>query len=251
VAGPYREEGGSAYMSAGKKQAVAEQGVTDIELNDEIVREYLKNHDDFLQRNPDMLDYLHISHASGSAVSLVEKQASVLRERNTELRQQLKALTATARNNDALFTQTRTLILKLLEADSLEALYSVLMTSLISDFDIEHASMILYGDEPGTAGWRTETEETVKSKIGGLFRGHKAVCGTVRKEELVFLFPEGNGVGSAALAPLGHAEPRGLIAVGSSDANRYHSKVDTLFLSYIADIVEQLMSRLSGETARR
>jgi uncharacterized protein YigA (DUF484 family) len=234
-------------MSASKKQAVAEQK-GEPELNDEIVREYLKNHDDFLQRNPEMLDYLHISHASGSAVSLVEKQASVLRERNTELRQQLKALTANARANDALFGHTRALILKLLEADSLESLYDIFMSSLANDFDIEHASMILYGDEAGNNGWRSEPQEVVKNEIGGLFRGHKAVCGTLRKEELMFLFPDGKGVGSAALAPLADDETLGLIAVGSSDANRYDSKVDTLFLSYVADIMVRLMSRLPGAT---
>ena len=235
-------------MSASKKQAVA-KGNTDTALNDENVREYLKNHDDFLQRHPDMLDYLHISHASGSAVSLVEKQASVLRERNTELRQQLKALTTNARANDTLFTHTRALVLKLLTAESLEDLYGIFMTSLANDFDVEYACMILYGDNPGTEGWRTETEERVKSSIGGLFRGHKPVCGTLRAEELVFLFPEGGSVGSAALAPLGDPAPRGLLAVGSSDANRYHSKLDTLFLSYIADVMVKLMSRLPGETA--
>ena len=62
-----------------------------LELNDETVREYLKNNSDFLQRNPDMLDYLHISHASGSAVSLVEKQVSVLRERNIDMRHRLNS----------------------------------------------------------------------------------------------------------------------------------------------------------------
>lgn len=231
-------------MSASKKQAVAERN-RDTELNDEIVREYLKNHDDFLQRNPEMLDYLHITHASGSAVSLVEKQASVLRERNTELRQQLKALTANARANDALFEHTRALVLRLLEADSLEGLYSIFMSSLINDFDIEHACMILYGKATsGTA--RTEPQETVKGEIGALFKGHKPVCGTLRKEELMFLFPDGQGVGSAALAPLADDEPLGLIAVGSSDANRYNSKVDTLFLSHIADVTGKLMSRLPG-----
>jgi uncharacterized protein YigA (DUF484 family) len=88
----------------------------------------------------------------------------------------------------------------------------------------------------------------VKSKIGGLFRGHKAVCGTLREEELEFLFPEGSGVGSAALAPLGDEGSLGLIAVGSSDANRYNSQVDTLFLTHIADILVKLMSRLPGPT---
>ena len=230
-------------MTASKKQAVAEQNC-DIELNDDTVREYLKNHDDFLQRNPEMLDYLHISHASGSAVSLVEKQASVLRERNTELRHQLKTLTTNARANDSLFEQTRTLVLKLLEADSLESLYSIFTASITTDFDIEHASMILYGDDDNIDGWRSEPQDTVKNEIGALFKGHKAVCGTLRKKELTFLFPEGSGMGSAAIAPLVGTEQLGLIAVGSSDANRYNGKVDTLFLSHVADVMVKLMSRL-------
>ena len=32
-----------------------------LQLDDDTVREYLKNNDDFLQRHPDMLDYLHVS----------------------------------------------------------------------------------------------------------------------------------------------------------------------------------------------
>ena len=235
-------------MSAKKKAVVEQQG--ELELNDEAVREYLKNHDDFLQRHPDMLDYLHISHGSGSAVSLVEKQASVLRERNTALRQQLKTLTGNARHNDVLFDRTRILLLQLLEADSRESLYNTFMQAIPRDFEIEHASMILYSDDAAGNGWRSETRETVKEQIGGLFPGHKPVCGTVREKELMFLFPDGDSVGSAALAPLvKNEEQLGLIAVGSADANRYNSKVDTLFLMHIADVMVKLMSRLPGAEA--
>ncbi len=235
-------------MSAKKKAVVEQQG--ELELNDEAVREYLKNHDDFLQRHPDMLDYLHISHGSGSAVSLVEKQASVLRERNTALRQQLKTLTGNARHNDVLFDRTRILLLQLLDADSREDLYSTFMQAIPRDFEIEHASMILYSDDAAEKGWRSETRETVKEQIGGLFPGHKPVCGTVREKELTFLFPDGDSVGSAALAPLVNNEEQvGLIAVGSADANRYNSKVDTLFLTHIADVMVKLMSRLPGTEA--
>ena len=87
-------------------------------------------------------------------------------------------------------------------------------------------------------------------EIGSLFRGHKAVCGTLRKEELKFLFPEceGSGVGSAALMPLSTTEQLGLIAVGSADANHYNSKVGTLFLSHIADVIVKLLSRLHYPT---
>ena len=85
-------------MSNEQAQAIAPA----TELSDEQVREYLKLNGDFLQRNPDMLDHLHISHASGSAVSLVEKQVSVLRERNIDMRHRLNALTANARDNGKL-----------------------------------------------------------------------------------------------------------------------------------------------------
>ncbi len=86
------------------------QASTQITLNDELVRDYLMENDTFLQRNPDMLDFLHVPHASGSAVSLVEKQATVLREKNVEMRHRLKALSENARENDLLFEKTRTLV---------------------------------------------------------------------------------------------------------------------------------------------
>ena len=230
-------------MAAIKEQNTDVQSA-DSEINDETVREYLKNHDDFLQRYPDMLDFLHVSHASGSAVSLVEKQVSVMRERSTELRQRLKALSANAKDNDALFEKTRALVLKLLDASSVEALYSTFITSMAADFNVEHASMILYAKNDNTEGCRTASHERVKKEIGSLFRGHKAICSTLRKEELIFLFSEGKGVGSAAIMPLGSTEQLGLIAVGSSDANRYNSKTGTLFLAHIADVIVKLLPNL-------
>jgi uncharacterized protein YigA (DUF484 family) len=233
----------ASNIKAASVKAKADKS-TDIELDEEVVREYLKNHDDFLQRNPDMLDFLHISHASGSAVSLVEKQVGILRERNIDMRHKLKTLTANARENDQLFAQTRSLVLKLMDADSLESLNSIFLAAMTSDFEIEHACMILYGDTSDHKGYRLETQESAKAVIGALFRGNKAVCGTLRQEELKYLFPQGSGVGSAAIVPLSNDEPLGLIAVGSSDANRYTSNMGTLFLAHIADVITKLLPRL-------
>ena len=235
-------------MSASNEQAGPAQAAG-VELNDELVREYLKNHDDFLQRNPDMMDYLHISHASGSAVSLVEKQVSVLRERNVDMRHRLNALTGNARDNDKLYEKTRDLVLKLLEADSIEALYRTFMDSMADDFQVEHAGMILYGDSDSAGDCRMDSWESAKKNIGALFRGHKAVCGTLRKEELNYLFPDAGELGSAALMPLLNGEQLGLIAVGSSDGNRYNSDMGTLFLSHIADVMVRLLPLLSHNRA--
>lgn len=227
-------------MSASNEQATA---AVAIDLNDDLVRDYLKENGDFLQRNPDMLDHLHISHASGSAVSLVEKQVSVLRERNVDMRHRLNSLTANARENDKLYEATRILVLKLLEARSRDDLYSAFMDSMNTDFEVEHASMILFG-EPGDGECRVETAEAARIEIGALLKGRKAVCGVLRKEELAYLFPGAGEIGSAALMPLANGEELGLIAVGSSDAHRYSSSMGTLFLGHIADVMVRLLPRL-------
>jgi len=92
-------------MSASNEQTVVARN-TDTALSDELVRDYLRDNADFLQRNQDLLDHLHVSHASGSAISLVEKQVAVLRERNVDMRRRLSALTGNARDNDRLYEQT-------------------------------------------------------------------------------------------------------------------------------------------------
>lgn len=224
-------------------------------ISEDTVREYLRDNGDFLQRNPDLLDHLHVSHASGSAVSLVEKQVSVLRERNVDLRHKLKSLTTNARENDKLFEQTRLLVVKLIEADSVAGLYDAFMDSMKNGFDVEYASMILLGDDAANSHYRVETPAGVKSQIGALLSGRKPVCGALRKEEFSFLFKPGGSAnqfqqgGSAAIMPLSDGAQLGLIAVGSADAGRYTSAMGTLFLSHIAEVIRRLLPRLPGSEA--
>ena len=239
-------------MSVGKDKAAAARGTTaSAQLDDDAVREFLKDNGDFLQRNPDLLDHLHVSHASGSAVSLVEKQVSVLRERNVDLRHRLNDLTARARDNDKLFEQTRALVIKLLEADSVAELYRAFSESMQKGFELEFATMILYGDNADEQGYRVETAEQTQASIGALLSGQKAVCGALRKEEFSYLFSRDGKThqfhqgGSAAIVPLNDGAQLGLIAIGSSDANRFTSDMGTLFLSHIADVVLRLLPRLT------
>ena len=234
-------------MAASKTQAGTAEVID--QLDEDSVRDFLKNNGDFIQRNPDLLDHLHISHASGSAVSLVEKQVSVLRERNVDMRHRLNTLTANARDNDKLYEQTRQLVLKLLESDSIAELCQSFRESMTRDFDVEHASIILFGEGESEGPHRIETAERAKIEIGALLKGRKAVCGALRKEELSYLFPDAGDVGSAALMPLSNDFELGLIAVGSSDAGRYSSSMGTLFLSHIADVIVRLLPRLQASSS--
>jgi uncharacterized protein len=218
------------------------------QLTDEQVRDFLREHSDFFERHPDMLDHLHISHSSGSAVSLVEKQVSVLRERNMEMRKRLNSLTANARDNDQLYDRTRALLLALLEARSEDDIGTAFSRSMKEDFQVEHASLILFGDPRETStNMRIEAADSARIEIGALLKNRKATCGVLRKEELSYLFPGAGDIGSAAVMPLIGGSDLGVIAVGSSDANHYSSSMGTLFLSHIADVLIRLMPRISQE----
>ncbi|KGE03685.1 hypothetical protein HRUBRA_01712 [Pseudohaliea rubra DSM 19751] len=87
------------------------------------------------------------------------------------------------------------------------------------------------------------------AQLGSLLRGGKPACGALRAEEFGYLFPGARGAGSAAIAPLNFAGDRGLVAVGSDDAKRYHSRMGTLFLEHLAAVIGRVLVRLDREGA--
>ncbi|MCX2979529.1 DUF484 family protein [Halieaceae bacterium IMCC14734] len=217
------------------------------ELDDESVREYLKQHEDFFERHPDMLDYLHISHGSGSAVSLVEKQVSVLRERNIEMRKRNNNLTNHARTNDSLFANTRTLVVALLEAKSRAELAAAFNHAMKNDFEVEYTSFILFGDPADSSeGCRIESSDSANIEIGSMLKNGKATCGTLRREELSYLFPAADSIGSAAVMPLVAQTELGVIAVGNSNPSYYTSNMGTMFLNHVAEVLVRLLPKLES-----
>ena len=67
------------------------------EFPESAIADYLKSHPDFFERHPLILLSLKLPHRTGgSAVSLVERQVSVLRQRNAQLERQFKDLVAAA-----------------------------------------------------------------------------------------------------------------------------------------------------------
>ncbi|GAB3386080.1 DUF484 family protein [Azotobacter armeniacus] len=213
---------------------------------------------DFLLRNPqfflgreELLAELNIPHSSGAAVSLVERQLRLLRERNNELRGRLGQLMDVARDNDRLFDKTRRLVLDLLDATTLEEAVGLVEDSLRHEFQVPFVGLILFGEHASPAGRWVDTEEAQQA-IGGLLACGKPLCGVLRSHELGFLFGEERRpqIGSAAVAALDHQGLHGVLAVGSPDPQHYRSSLGTLFLGYIADVLARLLPRLVSTPLR-
>ena len=217
-----------------------------IDSTEDIVRQFLRDNPAFLDDNPDILESLSLPHNSGKAVSLVERQVGVMRDRNKEMRNRLDNMLATAHDNDLLFEKTKRLVLNLLEAKNLPAMVETIYDSLGKDFEIDFYSLTLLGDEkslPRTMA-RVASVEKANEQVSTLIGSNRAVCGVLREEEMTFLFGEkGLQVGSVAAVPLRYNNLYGILAIGNADPNFYKSSMGTLFLSYIAEVVNRILPK--------
>lgn len=225
-------------------------------LSHEEVEMFMRDHPDFFMSRDGLLSELNLPHESGSAISLVERQVSVLRDRSRDLRKRLSHLLETARENDRLFHKTQDLVLGLLEAKSLDEVCTTVQSSLRDAYQVDTNSLILFGtaEKFGSVNAHVVSFEAAVEKVGVMIQTNKATCGALRESEMAFLFPDSfregkpRSVGSAAVAPLqfyggGTHGTFGLLAIGSYDPDRYRSSMGTLFLSYIAEVLNRVLPR--------
>lgn len=214
------------------------------ELNAEQVAEYLRQHPAFFVEHDELIPELLIPHQSGQAVSLVERQVKLLRERNIDVRHRLGQLMDVARENDRLFEKSRRLILSLLESQDMEEIIASIEDSLRNDFQVPFVSLILFSETQRFSNTRCVSHSEARESIGQLLDSGNTISGILRSHELAFLFGEqGSQVSSAALAPIQHQGLHGVLALGSRDPQQYRSATGTLFLSYIADALARVLLR--------
>ena len=165
-------------------------------LEAETVAAYLRHHPEFFVDHEELIPELRIPHQPGEAVSLVERQVKLLRERNIEMRHRLSQLMDVARDNDRLFDKTRRLVLDLLDAGTLEEVVSAVEDSLRHEFQVPFVSLILFSDSTLPVG-RSVTSVEAQQAVGGLLVAGKTICGVLRAHELEFLFGRKRAPGSA------------------------------------------------------
>jgi uncharacterized protein YigA (DUF484 family) len=229
----------------------AEVNYGDQELTEQAVHDYLAAHPDFFENHPALLNSLNLPHASGGAVSLVERQVSVLRQKDRKLEKQLKELIGVARSNDLLAVKIHELALQLMAANDLKTTIAALEVAMRNGFNADQAVLVIFGD-PGAFGdidggrfFRViEKNDEALSPFRTFFGSKSARCGQIRDAQRNFLFHEtADEIGSAALVPLTDGAEIGFLAIGSADANRFHPGMSIDFLTRLGDFVASALKR--------
>lgn len=214
------------------------------------VAAYLRAHPDFFVRNLSLLEILRVPHPTHGAVSLVERQTSVLRERNRQLERKLKELIQLARENEQLGANLHRLGLGLLQADSLDSVLALTREQLCDEFKADEVMVRLIGPDASGAPYFCTPDDPGLVHFAGLFEHRRPVCGRADPQQLDWLFgvEVAEGLGSAVLIPLFDTEPLGVLALGSRDAVRFHPSMGTLFLGYLGELVGAAVSNRLGRT---
>lgn len=209
------------------------------------VAEFLLQHPDFFSRNAKLLEKLHVPHETGRAVSLVERQTSVLREKNQNLTAHLSDLIDIARHNDLQFEKTKRMVLALLDAETLDDIAIAIDESLCQDFASDATALILFTNKQlDTNNLRLMLREDAEA-IGQLIGTNLPSCGRLSEAENRFIFAEDAvKVQSAAVVPLVKGETLGLLAVGSYDPNYFTSSQGTVLLSYVGEVLSRVAYRI-------
>lgn len=212
------------------------------------IASYLRRHPDFLHDYPDLALTLLLPRDEGASKSLASYQLDVLRDKNRELSQRLHELVAVAQENERLMLRVHGLCVALMRERTLDASVRRVLAALTEDFHTERVRLVLFRERADLpqADWLMFVPDGAASlaPFAQFLAGDEALCGRLQSDKLEALFgADAAEVQSSALVAVGSL---GMLAVGSTDPNRFHPGMGTVFLKLIADAIAAALVRFDA-----
>ncbi len=215
--------------------------------DEQVITDYLLTHPDFFVRHGELVSKLEIPHGSGGTTSLVERQMSILRQRNQKLDGRLGELIRVAQENNVLAERIHELAVRLIGQTDLVPILTIVENALREQFAADDAVLLLF-HAPELKRPISDTHfcRSIPSNHEALAafstfkEANKSRCGKLRDSQRDFLFGDyAEHVASAALVPLGKHAQLGMMAVGSKDPDHFNPAMGTEFLDRIGDLIHQ------------
>jgi uncharacterized protein YigA (DUF484 family) len=217
---------------------------------EDIVSRYLRQNPDFLEKQPALLRHLELSHSSGPAISLIERQVQYLRQQNEALELQHNQLIQVAADNEKLMHRLHQLTLELMSMGDLPSFFDLLSEALLTEFKADILNITLFElkieANAKTPIFHIRRDDPEIQQFEDYLEKGQSVCGRLNRNKRDYLFGNrAQWVQSMVLVPMGKD---GMLAVGSSDPARFYPGMGTLFLDLLADVVT---SRLALEEPQK
>lgn len=207
-------------------------------INAEQVAAWLSKNKDFFKGQESLLASLELDHACGNAESLLLYQLKILRQELSQHQQNYKQLLNNARDNERRLKRIERLLVKLLEAESLEALVSLLKEDLQQNFALPYTIIWSHSNLQGLP----KASETQQKQQLALLAGKLSVSLQLNAITAHLLDLGDLERGSAIICRLNHTHHLGLLVIAHPSSSHFRQQ-DTLFVEYLATIISSLIHR--------
>lgn len=205
----------------------------------------LKDRPDFLLKHPQLLTQLTIPHSTNGAVSLIERQVELLRDKLKKTERRMGELMDNAHANERLAQSRHRIAVNLLGAHDLDDVISTVLDELGNELKAEFAVIKLITSEQTLIAERADLF-IIKQGLAAfstMMKHKNPVCGRSTDEQKQFLFGDAaEQVKSAAIIPLVAGADLGLLGLGGSDENRFHSTMGTEFLRQMGELISAALA---------
>lgn len=225
-------------------------------LDDRAIAEYLRENPNFFEQHPELLAALRVRHEAKGAVSLVERQQQVLREKIAHLEEEITALMGNARRNERIFQSYSTLYQALLQCTDIQQVEAALLATFVNDLGLTAHSLKLFVPTPHKH--LAFDADTHKQLLRKRFGNAVVYFGRLPEAEHKLLFPSNEAVAqieSVALLLLeqdimtaddtsSHGRQFALLALGSHDPAHFEPNMDHLLISQLQALLSHVLPPL-------
>jgi len=211
------------------------------------IAEYLAANPDFFERHESLLLELRLPHVNGGSVSLLERQLSTLRKECASYQQKLNEFVEVAHKNDLLIERLHQMTLALIDTTDLDEVLNVLEDQLHAEFKADCVELRLFAPaEVEDPSLLEPLEQEALSRFQDFFQKSRPLCGSLSPEQERYLFDsEADEIRSTVLIPIKNKSIAGMLAIGSSDEERFKQGMSTEFLSRLGEVVSQRLEMVS------
>lgn len=215
--------------------------------SNEQLADFLQSNPNIFQQHPELLELVTLTDSRGTA-SLIERQVAMLKERLRSQQSKQTEFFQVARENEQISDSFSSIICQLIGFTNLSEFATVFPNALRKTFEIDEVAF--------------KTAQAVQRRPSGndgyhealrRLTNHRAVCDDRWPSAVMSLFFS-DAIKSAALIPMRTSEtsqpsdePLGILALGSTDPERYTNDLGTAHLDRLGVMSGICLARLQPE----
>ncbi len=206
----------------------------------EQVKDYLRNHPDFFEKNAMLLAEIALPNPHGGGViSLTERQQLAQRDKIRVVEAMMAQMISHAEENDAISAKVHQFSVSLLKQQSFSALQQNVADTLSHDFSVKESLIRIWVKPSNSAIMQdavfTHVNDEFNEWVMSLTQPY---CGA-KPEALGDLLHQ--NLQSFVIIPLGQKaagqHPFGALILGAEDKNRFKAGMGTLYLEHVGELV--------------